>query len=115
MAATSPFDNEHARMTWDAVFVAAPHIIDHLSGTKIDDAISLSECVTAFHAAASKGPFALIPEMLVAMIGRYPDGAFASRANTPFFLEEVHYLWRKCRNAEIAAIVKRQEEAKNKP
>ena len=107
-----PFDNEQTTLVWDAVVKSDPRVTDHVSGTRIDDAISLTDCVAAFHAAAARGPFALFPEMLAALIGYFPDGAFASRTGADLLVEDVRKCWHECSERAIAEARKYQEEAR---
>ena len=99
----NPFDNEHTAAAWDAVLAADSRITDHINGVRIDDTISLTDCVAAFHAAAAKGPIALFPELLAAALSHFPEGAFAGRASSDSLINDVRDLWSDCSAKATAA------------
>jgi hypothetical protein len=96
-----PFEDGQATLVWDAVARSAPRITDHLSGARIVGTISLRDCVTAFHIAAARGPFALFPELLASLISHFQRGAFASRARQQL-IADVRALWKQCNDAAVA-------------
>jgi hypothetical protein len=107
----TPFDNEQVAAAWDGVAASDPRITDHISGASTDAAISLAECVRAFHATAQTGPFALTPDQLAAVLGYFPEGGFAIRARSTELLEDVNKLWRQFHETVVAEAMRRQNEA----
>ncbi|HEX3587756.1 MAG TPA: AAA family ATPase, partial [Candidatus Angelobacter sp.] len=110
----NPFEDEQVRATWDAVHKARPEVISHVNGTEASDVldIPLAEVVDAFYTTAAKIPTALIPPQLAAMLGHFERGAFAGRAGSKQFLEDVTTLWAECRDKATAEARERQQEAK---
>jgi hypothetical protein len=102
--ANSPFD-----AAWDIVLAKSPWIVDHVSGRKIKDGISLADCVSAFFTAAVLAEIPLTPDVLSQRIAQFPQGAFAQRAGKAL-AADIGTLWAK--HAELAAEVIRQEKRK---
>ena len=99
---SDPFSNEHMMAALEAVIMSDDRITNHIDGAAIDDAISLAECVAAFHATTIEGKIVLFPDLLAAALSYFPGSAFADRAGTDLFIEEVRGHWNCCQNAATA-------------
>jgi RecA-family ATPase len=79
---------------WNAVAETSQRITDHICGLRIDESISLANCVEAFRAAASRCQIAMVPEVLAIEFARFPQGPFTQRAGK-LFLDDVCHVWQR--------------------
>jgi hypothetical protein len=88
--------HEDLTPVWDAVCRSHPLLIEHITGPTRHAAIGLEQIIRAFHTHAVELHLPIHPDMLVAMFGDWPDGAFADRAGTSTFAKDVAALFQQC-------------------
>jgi hypothetical protein len=98
---------------WEAVIEATPVLAAHITGPTRHAAIGLDQCVRAFHEHNERLQTSVYPDLLLTVFNRYPEGAFAHRAGTKLFADDVVLLWQKY--CEAARAKKAEDEKALKP